>query len=387
MTEKLYDADAFLLDFTATVLDCQPRGNQWVISLDRTAFFPEGGGQGADHGTLSAPGATVQVLDCHEKAGTVLHTADGPLPVGQQVEGRVDGTRRLSMMQQHSGEHIFFGLVHARFGYNNVGFHIGSDAVTMDFDGKMTLEQALEIESEVNRAIWKDVPVTASYPDPDVLSALPYRSKKEIDGPIRIVTVEGYDVCACCGTHVHTAGQIGQVKVVGFMNYKSGVRISILCGMRALAYENEALQEIREISHITSEQPGKLAPAVRRILEERDNAQYKLEQLAMKLFMKEMEESEGDIRMIRSDDLALSQLRPAAGLLANACSLALVLIPRDTGWNYALSSKCRDVRPLSKVLQTRFQGRGGGSPDMVQGILGPADPEALLAALQEAWSV
>ena len=379
MTEKLYDNDAFLLDFTARVLSCREQGSCWLVELDRTAFFPEGGGQGADHGTLGS----ARVTDCHEKGGIVYHTTDMPLSTGETVEGHVDGKRRLSMMQQHSGEHIFSGLVHARFGYNNVGFHIGSDAVTMDFDGKMTLEEALEIERLVNEAIWKDLPVRAEYPPQEVLATLPYRSKKEIDGPLRIVSIEGYDICACCGTHVRTTGQIGQVKVTGFMHYKNGVRISILCGMRALDFENGLLSEVRDISHITSEQPGKLAPAVEKLRKERDDFQYHLEQLAMRYFTAEISRTEGDVRMITADYLAVSQLRPAAGLLAASCALALVLIPREGGWNYAISSKSTDVRPLSRKLQSLFSGRGGGSPDMVQGILGDASPEAILKALKE----
>ena len=255
MTQKLFEEDAFLREFTATVLSCEEKDGHFLVILDRTAFFPEGGWQPADHGTLGE----AQVIDCHVSKGIITHTLTSPLTPGETVEGHIDWARRFNFMQQHSGEHIFSGLVHSTFGYNNVGFHIGSDAVTMDFDGRLTWEDVLGIEARVNEAIWLDLPVEAGYPDAQTLESLPYRSKKEIDGDIRIVRIEGYDICACCGTHVRTTGQIGQVKVVGLQNYKSGVRVSILCGVRALAWANSVLKENQEISHLTSEQFGKLA--------------------------------------------------------------------------------------------------------------------------------
>ncbi|MBQ9307464.1 MAG: alanyl-tRNA editing protein [Clostridia bacterium] len=375
MTQKLFEEDAFLREFTATVLSCEEKDGHFLVILDRTAFFPEGGGQPADHGTLGE----AQVIDCHVSKGIITHTLTSPLTPGETVEGHIDWARRFNFMQQHSGEHIFSGLVHSTFGYNNVGFHIGSDAVTMDFDGRLTWEDVLGIEARVNEAIWLDLPVEAGYPDAQTLESLPYRSKKEIDGDIRIVRIEGYDICACCGTHVRTTGQIGQVKVVGLQNYKSGVRVSILCGVRALAWANSVLKENQEISHLTSEQFGKLAGAVEKLLHERDDYRFRLEQNAMRLFDADMRGLSGDRRMVCADYLAVSQLRPAAGLLAKACALALVLIPREGGWNYALCAQGTDVRVLSKQLQSRFSGRGGGSADMVQGILGEATADGIRA--------
>ena len=151
MTIRLYDQDSMLLDFTATVTGCWEKKGQYIITLDQTAFFPEGGGQGADHGTLGG----VKVIDCHEHGGEVEHTVDAPLEVGAVVEGHVDAVRRLDMMQQHSGEHIFSGLVCQLFGYDNVGFHIGSEAVTMDFNGPLTEEDVLpftDVEQDENIA-------------------------------------------------------------------------------------------------------------------------------------------------------------------------------------------------------------------------------------------
>ena len=165
-----------------------------------------------------------------------------PLEVGREVHGHVDGVRRLDMMQQHSGEHMFSGLVHGLFGYDNVGFHIGTEAVTMDFNGPLTEEDVRRVELLANQAVWRDQPVEAFVPDRETLANIEYRSKKEIDGDVRIVRIEGVDTCACCGTHVHRTGSVGQIKVIGVQKYKSGVRVSILCGRRALEEEN-AVQE------------------------------------------------------------------------------------------------------------------------------------------------
>ena len=379
MTIRLYEEDSELLDFTATVISCERKGDVYLAELDRTAFFPEGGGQGADHGTLG----TAEVTDCHDQHGIILHTLSAPLACGETVEGHVDGRRRLSMMQQHSGEHIFSGLVHQHFGYNNVGFHIGSDAVTMDFDGKMTLEDALRIEALANEAIWKDLPIQAWYPGAEALEQIEYRSKKAIDGDVRIVRIEGYDTCACCGTHVKHTGQIGQIKVVAFQNYKSGVRISILCGMRALAYENELLAENRDISHITSAKPGELAAAVSHLSEERDRLKYELGRMASQLFTGLVRAAQEDFPVIRADFLPVSQLRPSAGEAAEGRQGALVIARREGGWNYALSSRQTDIRPVSRELQNTLSGKGGGSADMVQGVFGEVSEEDIRAAVHQ----
>ena len=203
MTIRLFDQAPELRAFTARVIACAEKdGGRYAVELDRTAFFPEGGGQGADHGTLGG----ANVLDVHDSHGTITHLTDGPLPVGATVEGRVDGVRRLDMTQQHSGEHIFSGLVHRLFGYDNVGFHIGSDAVTMDFNGMLTEEDVRRVELLANEAIWANLPVQASVPPKDELAAMTYRSKKAIDGDVRIVNIPGVDTCACCGTHVAQTG-------------------------------------------------------------------------------------------------------------------------------------------------------------------------------------
>ena len=366
MTIRLYDQDSFLLDFTAQVTGCTEKNGKYDITLERTAFFPEGGGQGADHGTLGG----VNVVDCHEVGGEVVHTADGPLEIGMTVEGHVDAVRRLDMMQQHSGEHIFSGLVCQLFGYDNVGFHIGSEAVTMDFNGPLTQEDIDRVELLANQMIWRNVPIETLLPTKAELDAMHYRSKKALEGTVRIVHIPGADICACCGTHVKQTGSIGQIKVMGWQKYKSGVRVSILCGRRALAEENILQEQVRRTGVALSCKQHEAADAVDRLLAERDQLRVRQEQLGMRLFdMMAAQEAENAVRVVACDVLSPGAVRKAAGKLGAGARMGLVLVPREEGWNFALSSETEDVRPLTKALCAAFGGKGGGPKDMTQGVL------------------
>ena len=377
MTVRLYNQDSFLLDFDAAVTGCEEKDGRYLITLDRTAFFPEGGGQGADHGTLGG----VNIVDVHEVSGEVVHDADGPLEIGQTVEGHVDKVRRLDMMQQHSGEHIFSGLVCQLFGYDNVGFHIGSEAVTMDFSGPLTQEDIDRVEQLANEIIWKNVPVNTLLPDREELETMHYRSKKALDGEVRIVQIPGADICACCGTHVKQTGSIGQIKVIGWQKYKAGVRVSILCGRRALAEENILMRQVRESSVTLSCKQHETAEAVARLLAERDQLRYKNEQLGLRVFDMLAAQEEGqDMRVVACDVLAPGAVRKAAGRLCAGARMGLVLAPREEGWNFALSSQTEDVRPATKALCAAFGGKGGGPKDMTQGVLSGGTEEEIRAA-------
>ena len=381
MTIRLYDQDSALLDFTATVTGCEEKKGQYVITLDQTAFFPEGGGQGADHGLLGG----VNVIDCHEHGGEVEHTTDAPLAVGAVVEGHVDAVRRLDMMQQHSGEHIFSGLVCQLFGYDNVGFHIGSEAVTMDFNGPLTEEDVRRVEQLANEIVWKNVPVNTLLPSKDELEAMHYRSKKALEGTVRIVNIPGADTCACCGTHVKQTGSVGQIKVMGWQKYKSGVRVSILCGRRALAEENILLDQSKSSSVALSCRQHELGAAVERVIAERDELRFKGEQLGMRIFeMMAAQEEKNAVRMVVCDAIPASAVRKAAGRLCAGAKLALVLVPREEGYSFAMSSETEDVRPATKALCSAFGGKGGGPKDMTQGVLMGGAPEEIRAALEKA---
>lgn len=379
MTIRLFDQDPAMLVFSAQVLSCQSGKGGYEVELDQTAFFPEGGGQGADHGLLNES----RVLDVHDHQGTILHLVDTPLPVGCQVTGQVDAQRRLAMSQQHSGEHILTGIIHGKYGYDNVGFHIGTDAVTVDFNGPLTEEQIREAELLANQVIWKNTPIHAWFPDRAELETIAYRSKKAIDGAIRIVSVEGVDTCACCGTHMATAGGVGQIKVINWMNYKGGVRLFILCGVRALEYEDQMQQQMKKTAQALSVKSEQLCSAVERLKTERDGLKSKCDLLSQRVFDAQAAMETGAVRLVNAEWLDSANLRRAASQLAEGAVLGGVIIPRGNGWSYALCAASADVRPVAKELASTFGGKGGGTADMVQGVLNGGTESEIRQKIEE----
>ena len=262
--EKLFELDPYLTHFTACVQSCVQSRKGWDVILDQTAFYPEGGGQPYDLGTLGG----TSVLEVHEREGHVVHTCDRPLEPGSQVEGDIDWPRRFDLMQHHSGEHIVSGIAHARYGCENVGFHMGSDVITIDLSVELTQEQVRELEEAANRYIWEDHPIQIAFPSPQELEVLTYRSKKALTGRVRIVSFPGADTCACCGTHVASAGQVGLVKLLSVQKFREGVRVELLCGGRALSYLDRVLGQNRRISNLLSAKPFETAGGVERLLGE-----------------------------------------------------------------------------------------------------------------------
>lgn len=367
--EKLYYFDSEMTGFEAAVVSCTDAGDgRFLVSLDQTAFYPEGGGQPYDTGTLGG----VRVLEVHEKNGQVLHTTDGPLTPGTTVRGAIDWDRRFRHMQNHSGEHILSGIIHRRFGYDNVGFHMGSDAVTIDFNGILTPEQLAECEAEANRLVYADIPVEIDYPDAEALARLDYRSKKELTGQVRIVTIPGGDVCACCGTHVKRTGSIGIIKTTGMIHYKGGVRISMLCGMDARDDYEKRLSQVTDISRQLSAKADRITDAVAKLKAESTEKDMLIGRLYQQLFaakVASLPDSCGPLLLVE-EGLSPVQLRQLCTLIyeQNKAGVAAVCSWNGNAFGFALGSKTVDVRPLSKELNQRLAGRGGGSSLMVQGM-------------------
>ncbi len=273
MTVKLYDGDSRLRSFEAEVLRCEPAGNAWAVTLDQTAFFPEGGGQSADTGTLGG----VRVLDVQELNGEIVHTLPSPLPAGERVTGLLDWEIRFRRMQNHSGEHLLSGLVHRTYGYRNVGFHLGDGDVTVDFDGELDREQLDELETAVNRAIAENVPIRCWYPSAEELAALDYRSKLELTENVRLVRIVGYDLCACCAPHVSRTGEIGSLRILDHMRHRGGIRLHLLCGMDALEDARARYRATQAISGLLSVPQLDTPAAVRRVLDELEETKRALE--------------------------------------------------------------------------------------------------------------
>lgn len=365
-TQKLYEQDAHRYRFQAQVLSCEPGKHGYDVVLDQTCFYPEGGGQPGDTGTL----AGVRVTDTHEKEGQVIHFCDEPLPVGQMVEGQIDWARRFSFMQLHSGEHILSGIVHRRFGYDNVGFHMGADFVTIDFSGMLTEEDLQTVEDEANAWVWKNVPVTVSFPDEQTLAHTAYRSKKALTGQVRLVTIPEVDVCACCGTHVSNTGEIGLIKIFSCVKFHDGVRLEILCGQRALQYLSALAQQNRRVSALLSAKPLQTAPAVQQLLDAHGACKLRCAQLETQTFEQKAQAlaQTGDV-LLFEPGMSPDSLRRLTDMIASRCGgRAAVFAGTDTdGYKYAIAERAGDLRALIKDLNARLTGRGGGKPDFAQG--------------------
>ena len=366
MTEKLYEQDAFLTQFEAKVLSCVQGKKGFGIVLDRTAFYPEGGGQPYDTGKLG----DVKVLEVHGHDGEIVHTCDHPLEPGRAVTGVIDWDRRFDHMQQHSGEHIVSGLAHALWGCENVGFHMGAEVITIDFDRPLTQEQLALLEQEANRFVWLDEPVRITYPSREELEHIPYRSKKELTGQVRIVEFPGADCCACCGTHVRSAGQVGLVKLLSMQKFREGVRIELVCGGRAFRYLSRALEQNARVSHLLSAKVFETGAAAERLLRENETLKSRLMSLEEGRFaaLAGQYAGAGDV-VLFEDGLSPDALRRLCDAVLHSCGGRCACFSGEdgAGYKYAVGQAGGDLRDFVRELNRALGGRGGGKPDFVQG--------------------
>ena len=365
-TEKLFYQDAYLRETTAKVLECWQGKHGYEIVLDRTCFYPEGGGQPGDQGTING----IRVTDTHEKDGLVLHYTEEPIAVGTEVKAVIDWNRRFDLTQQHSGEHMVSGVVHRIYGYDNVGFHMGADMVTIDFSGELTEQQLRGVEQEVNEKIWLDSPVKCWYPTPAELKEIPYRSKKELTGKVRIVEFPGADICACCGTHVAHTGEIGLVKILSVEKFHSGVRVEMLSGRRALQYLTAVQDQNRQISQLLSAKVMETAKAVKNLAAELENKRQQVTAMENAQFaaLAEQYRDKGDV-CIKVDGLSADGVRRAAIAVQETCGGRAAIFSGDeeSGYKYAVGQLQGDLRAWVKELNAALHGRGGGKPGFVQG--------------------
>lgn len=386
MTEKLYYGNQYQTEGTATVLACRPveaKQNAaacWEVVLDRTVFYPTGGGQPCDLGTLNG----VPVTDVSERGEEIVHRVTAPLSVGSEAVMAVDWDRRFDLMQQHSGEHLISGVIHSRFGYENVGFHMGADFVTIDFSGMLTPEELSAVEAEANEWVWKNVSIEIAYPDAEALKTIPYRSKKELTGQVRIVTIPGADICACCGTHVSNTGEIGLIKIFSCVKFHDGVRLELLCGRRALAYLSEIAEQNRRVSGLLSAKPLETAAAVQRLLDAEAAQKQRAAGLEEAVFAQKAQALMGKGNVLLFEPaMSPDSLRRLTDLVMSACGgRAAIFAGGDAeGYKYAVGEQNGDLRQLVKDLNAQLHGRGGGKPFFVQGSVqtGRAEIEAFFA--------
>jgi len=367
MTEKLYYQDSHLFTFDAAVLDCRAEKTGYSVALDRTAFFPEGGGQLADTGILGG----VRVLDVHEREGEIRHYTDAPLPVGERVTGTLDTEQRLRRMQNHSGEHILSGLVHGAFGYDNVGFHMGAECMIIDFSGELSWEQLMELETEANAVVRQNLAMHIWFPSEDELKTLEYRSKLELTENVRIVEIPGVDRCACCAPHVERTGEVGVIKILDSQRHRGGQRVSVICGMDALEDYRARQESVTDISRALSAKRSEASQAVRRILNEQQQMKERLDALSMALvgYMAAAEpETAGNILVFDNALGEIAQRELVNLLMEKAGGFAAVFCGSDAdGWRYIIGSLHCDLRAGARAINAAIDGRGGGRPQMIQG--------------------
>lgn len=389
MTQKLYYRDSYLTEFNAKVIECIAYKDGYAIVFDQTAFYPEGGGQPADKGSLNG----IEVKHVFLEENKIYHVIEKILEVGEIVEGKVDFKRRFDYMQQHSGEHIISGIIREQYGYNNVGFHLSENYMTADFDGELSKQDIQKIECKANEVGSKNVPILAKIYSKEEMGKIEYRSKINLEGKVRLVTVEGCDVCACCGTHLTSTGQIGLIKILSSERHRGGTRLTLVCGERALKDYQRKLQSIMEIGTLLSVKPECVTDGVKKIQSELGEAKQKLAERTKELFgYKATHYAASYSQLICKVEEGLSpdELRRLCLATTEKVGVLCIILTSDKNQlKYAMGANQVDVRPVCKALNTAFQGRGGGSKEMCQGSLEgmPGEVEQFIGAYLEKYPI
>ncbi len=366
-TNKLYDDDAYIKRFESVVVACEKneKGNYETV-LEATAFFPEEGGQSCDRGTLDGH----EVLNVFIHDGVIYHTTKEPHDVGATVVGEIDFIHRYRNMQHHSGEHIVSGLVHKNLGLTNVGFHLGSTDMTMDYNGELDAEKIEWLELNANKAIYENIEIIAEYPEIDALKTIDYRSKLDLDDKVRIVTIGDYDICACCAPHVKATGEIGIIKIVDFYRYKGGTRVHALCGLDAVRDYIQKHKDLREISVKLSAKLYEVPKGVDRILEENTKLSLKISEQSEKiaeLLASKVQNTNG-IPVIFEDGIGSSEMRSAANKIVARNGCCAIFCGDDANvYSFIIASDNISAKSILEKMKESFAVKGGGNDKMVQG--------------------
>ncbi len=369
VTKKLYYESAYETEFDGKVLSCEEFSDKgdilYSVVLDRTLFFPEEGGQTPDIGTIDG----IEVKDVQIKDEIITHILAAPLKVGSTVHGKIDFAHRFSNMQQHTGEHIISGLANRLYGYDNVGFHLSDNEVTMDFNGPLTEKDIEKLEQLANEAIIKNIELRISYGTKEELKDIPYRSKKEIDGITRLVEIPGVDICACCAPHVKSTGEIGILKITEFHPHRGGMRLHILCGYRLL---DEIRRKDKVIASVVAElttSEDKLAESIKKMKADNQTLSFKLS-LAKETLLRERFAAMGETQnaVFFEEDLEVNTARRIAnGFAEKVAGYVALFCGRDGSYTFVICSKHMNCNEVAGVLRKELAAKGGGTPDMVCG--------------------
>ncbi len=366
--KKLYYEDCHLREFSAKVISCRQTDGGFEIILDATAFYPEGGGQACDLGSIDG----VRVLDVQEREEEIIHLCDGALPEGRTVFGKIDWDRRFDLMQQHTGEHILSGVVYEKYGYQNTGFHVGADTVTVDFDGLIPQEDLPILQRRVNEALWQDLPVKCWYPTKEELPNVFYRTKRELPWPVRIVQIPGVDSCACCGVQVARTGEVGIAYLVSAVKFHQGSRIEMVSGSRAYELLHRIYEQNRQVSQAFSVRVTETGQAAREMNDRLAQEKYRFVNLQKQMFAGIAQKYAGTGNVLHfAQDLTPDKVRELADAIADTCGgIASVLSGDDeNGYNFCLASRNKGVRDAGKAMTEALGGRGGGKAEAFQGRL------------------
>ena len=385
-TKRLYETNAYLTRCGATILEVKGAKSEDLaeLVLDQTVFFPEGGGQSADRGWIIAGGddgseaLMLAVKDVQIEDGVIRHVVEctdaqrKKLIPGDKAELQIDWERRFGFMQNHTGEHILSGIMHNKYGFDNIGFHLSDNSVTLDVNGQLGEEEILLLEWEANETVYANLPVQVSYPSEEELAGTEYRSKIEIEGQTRLVTIPGVDVCACCATHVGMTGEIGLIKIVKVIRYNGGMRLFISCGRRALALMQKRQRRIEEVSHLTNRSQDEIGDGVRHLLEEIGDLKQKnrdLEYRAAYLRLETIPAEQKNVWLFVGEMDAIVQRNLVNRLCEEHEGACGVFAGSDTEekYRYIIGSRTSDSREVQKVLRDRLGAKGGGKPEMIQG--------------------
>ena len=370
MKERLYYQDAYLREFDADVISCEPSGKGYQVVLSDTVFYPEGGGQPADCGVLLLPGGVeIQVEDVHEKDGVILHRTNRPVPVGCAVHGVIDWEVRFDHMQQHSGEHIVSGMICKKWNCDNVGFHMGADTVTIDYNAPISFEEILELEKEANRYLWEAHEIRVLYPTEEELKAIDYRSKKELTGEVRIVSFPGADTCACCGTHVKNSAEVGLIKFLSAVKFHDGTRFEMLSGKRAFDYLSACYREDKAVGVMLNAKATETAAIVQKMKEELGETKVALAKTEEEYFAiyADTFRGKGDVLLLREKMSSDSVRKLAVSVGEKAGGRTACFAGESEEYKYAVSDPSGDVRAFLQEMNAALSGKGGGKGGFAQG--------------------
>ena len=364
-TKKLYYENAYISSFTAKVVDFVSTEGGYDVILDETAFFPEEGGQSSDTGFIGDS----RVSCVYEKDGVIHHITDKAPSLGAK-QCTIDFDDRFEKMQCHTAEHILCGIIHKHFGFDNVGFHLGEDEVTFDVNGILDRSQLDMVEEIANNVVFSNLSVSTYFPSSEELSSMEYRSKLDITEDVRLVEVEGTDICACCAPHVSRTGEIGMVKILDFMKHRGGTRIWMVAGKRALRDYRARYESIKRISGMLCAPQMQVADTLSAYMLDSDATRLSLKEARLKIAELNADliyGTEGNL-VILLPDFSIPELIAFSNIAGKKIGGILVALSGGEGdYKYVISSSSQDLRAMAKDINSALSGRGGGRPEMIQG--------------------